>query len=205
MRNCNRRLLNVLFLLLIVFFASSNAFWSTKKEEKKIEEVKTPPEPEPESEIVNDIPSVNEEQQTFEEEAPNEIIPEEEFQGEEEEFQGEEEFFEGDVIEGRTDLHIAAAEGLYDVCAAILGDEGYQSDILHARDTNGWQAIHEASRAGHTEIVKLFADRGADIGAVTNTNDTPLSVARSSLDEGHETIRFLEEMGAPDAQIPPAE
>lgn len=65
----------------------------------------------------------------------------------------------------------------------------------------GWQAIHEAAREGHTHIVRYLLERGADIGATTDSADTPLSLARDALEEGHELILFLEELDAPDKFI----
>ena len=75
-------------------------------------------------------------------------------------------------------------------------------NILNLIPMIGWQAIHEAAREGHTHIVQLLMERGADVGAVTQNFDTVLSLARSSLDENHSLILFLEEIGAPEAQQP---
>lgn len=44
---------------------------------------------------------------------------------------------------------------------------GKRTDIIHARDENGWQAIHEAARGGYTDIVKYLVELGADVTAQT--------------------------------------
>lgn len=72
------------------------------------------------------------------------------------------------------------------------------TELLNRADTNGWSAIHEAVRGGHLETVKYLVEHGADIGAKTNNNGTPLWWARRSLDENHEVVRYLREIGAPE-------
>ena len=39
---------------------------------------------------------------------------------------------------------------------------------IHRQD--GHRALHEASREGHVEVVKVLRDRGADIEAKTNVS-----------------------------------
>lgn len=58
-----------------------------------------------------------------------------------------------DNIDGRTALHIAAMNGNIDIVEKLLEVvNGKKSDILYARDINGWQAIHEAARANQLEV-----------------------------------------------------
>ena len=54
--------------------------------------------------------------------------------------------------DGRTALHEAASNGEYEEVVRLLGNQ--DTDMLNARDENGWQAIHEATRSGSLEIVK---------------------------------------------------
>jgi ankyrin repeat protein len=55
---------------------------------------------------------------------------------------------------------------LIDLNVCELG--GKHTDIIHARDENGWQAIHEAARGGFLEVVKYLVVLGADITATTD-------------------------------------
>ncbi len=71
-------------------------------------------------------------------------------------------------------------------------------ELLNRQDANGWAAIHEAVRGGHLDTVRYLVDHGADIGAKTNNYGTPLWWARKSLDQGHEVIDYLEQIGAPE-------
>lgn len=89
--------------------------------------------------------------------------------------------------------------------AAGLGNLGKLKRMLiedasriHAADQNGWQPLHEAVRAGHTDIVRYLVEMGADIGAPTKRGGTPLWWARRSLPRGHSTIQYLEGIGAPE-------
>lgn len=54
--------------------------------------------------------------------------------------------------DGRTALHEAASAGEYAEVVRLLGNQ--DTDMLNARDENGWQAIHEAARSGSLDIVK---------------------------------------------------
>ena len=100
-----------------------------------------------------------------------------------------------DKIPDELVLNIAAAKGhIYKVKTLI------ESDVksIHSRDMNGWQPIHEAVRSGHTEIVKLLVENGADIASLTASGASPLWWAKRTLEPGHSVIKFLEDLGAPE-------
>lgn len=93
------------------------------------------------------------------------------------------------------DVNIAAARGqLNKIKNALRVD----ANKVHSTDVNGWQPIHEAVRAGHTNVVKYLVENGADIGALTKNGGSPLWWAKRALPRGHRVIKFLEEMGAPE-------
>ncbi len=124
--------------------------------------------------------------------------PEEEISDEEERQQEAKSADEPREPSGRTALHAAAATGDLQTIDHLLRNQN--SDILHAKDENQWQAIHEAARGGHLETLKFLIDKGADIGAVTSNGGTALWWARRSLDEDHELIKYLVEIGAPEGE-----
>lgn len=99
---------------------------------------------------------------------------------------------------GRTDLHFAAALGFIENVRKILN--GHRTDIINARDENGWQAIHEAARGGHTDILSYLISLGADVKATTLNGETPLGLARGYLPPDHPLIAFLESIHAPEGQ-----
>ena len=72
------------------------------------------------------------------------------------------------------------------------------SNIVHARDVNNWQAIHEAARGGHLEVLVYLVDHGADLTALTSTGDSVLDWARRSLVFNHPVIKYLEDHNAPE-------
>ena len=107
--------------------------------------------------------------------------------------------------DGMTALHVAASEGNLAAVEAILDsfDSGSvngsgNNDMLHARDANDWQAMHEAAVAGHLDVLMYLIERGADVGAVTRDGGSALWWAKKSLPPGHAVIAYLEEIGAPD-------
>jgi ankyrin repeat protein len=96
---------------------------------------------------------------------------------------------------GTTDLHFAATQGDSDSIVRLLDE---QPDLLHVRDANGWQALHEAVRSGSVDTVRLLVSRGADVHAITIGGGTALWWSRHLLGADHPTVRFLEDIGAPD-------
>ena len=98
--------------------------------------------------------------------------------------------------DGRSDLHVAAADGDLDAIEKILKNS--HSDLINIKDANEWQAIHEAARGGHLETVKYLVDMGADIGSKTKNGGTVLWWAKRLLDEEHPVIEYLESIGAPE-------
>jgi ankyrin repeat protein len=70
----------------------------------------------------------------------------------------------------------AAKEGNLDDVQQLYNLHG--SNIVKARDYNGWTALHFASWCGKLEVVKDLAEvAGADIHSRTSDGDTPLHVA----------------------------
>jgi ankyrin repeat protein len=69
---------------------------------------------------------------------------------------------------------------------------------LIAKDRNGWQPIHEASRGGHLDTVEFLLENGADVNARTHKGMgvSPLKIAREALGDDHIVVKFLEELGA---------
>ena len=100
--------------------------------------------------------------------------------------------------EGRTALHEAAAMGDIETVMQLLKRNGAHTEMIHAKDENDWQVIHEAARGGHSEVIQYLIDMGADVGAKTNNGGTPLWWARQSLSEDHEAIQLLIGIGAPE-------
>jgi len=97
---------------------------------------------------------------------------------------------------GQSALHVAAADGDLEEVEKILGN--HSTDILNSKDENDWQAIHEAVRGGHTEVVKYLVAMGADIGATTSTGGSVLWWAKRLLESDHPIIQYLSGIGAPE-------
>ena len=92
-------------------------------------------------------------------------------------------------------MHVAAALADYDKVVELLDGET-DSDLVHIRDDNGWQAIHEAARAGSVPILQFLIQSGADLNARTKSGGSVLWWAKETLEPDHEAIQFLESMGA---------
>mmetsp|Transcript_9685 Transcript_9685/g.22291 ORF Transcript_9685/g.22291 Transcript_9685/m.22291 type:complete len:359 (-) Transcript_9685:1146-2222(-) len=92
--------------------------------------------------------------------------------------------------------HAAAQNGDLDKLVELsLTDKGKS---LRHKDSNGWQPIHEAARAGHTEAVKFLIEFGVDINARTHggKGGSPLNVAISALSKNHPVAKLLMDQGA---------
>ncbi|GAX21439.1 hypothetical protein FisN_10Hh017 [Fistulifera solaris] len=70
--------------------------------------------------------------------------------------------------------------------------------ILQQRDANHWQAIHEAARAGQTQVVEYLIQKGVDLNTRTNNGNggTALWWAEHMLPSNHKTIKLLRDNGA---------
>ena len=111
---------------------------------------------------------------------------------------------EKDIRDGRTALHIAASRGdlkaVQRILKVVVEGAMAESDILHARDANNWQAVHEAARAGHLAVLQYLVDMGADLSAQTRGGGSVLYWARRALTDSHPVVRYLEEQGAPETE-----
>lgn len=97
----------------------------------------------------------------------------------------------------QTALHTAAAEGDEHEVRTLLSMDS-QGKLLHAKDVNHWQPIHEAVRSGNLEIVRILVEQGADLHSVTHTGGSALWWAKKELGTEHEVVEYLEMVGAPD-------
>jgi prolyl 4-hydroxylase len=93
--------------------------------------------------------------------------------------------------------HIAALSGDTERLASIAKKD---ARLLHHKDRNGWQPIHEAARAGHMEAVAFLVQEGADMNARTHNGkgNTPLNIAIGHLSEKHPVSQYLISLGALD-------
>ena len=76
----------------------------------------------------------------------------------------------------------------------------HKPEWVDRRDSNGWSALHEASRAGQVDTVKLLVEGGnADVNARTSPSSDGGSVlyhAISQLGSEHPVVQYLREAGA---------
>lgn len=91
-------------------------------------------------------------------------------------------------------FRIAAAQGDLAEVRKLLEAK---RDILHKQDENGWQAIHEAVRGGHIDVVKYLVQQGADIGHKVKNGGSTLWLAKENFKSDHEMVRYLLSIGAP--------
>ena len=91
--------------------------------------------------------------------------------------------------------HAAAANGDIEILTAIAKKD---RKMLQEKDSNGWQPLHEAVRAGHIDVVKLLLKHDVDINARTHggKGGSPLNLAVEILSEEHPLTNFLIENGA---------
>jgi prolyl 4-hydroxylase len=92
--------------------------------------------------------------------------------------------------------HTAAAAGDIETLQKLAFDD---KRALHARDSNGWQPLHEAARAGNLEVVKMLAgEHNADINAVTNDGkgSSPYYIVIQAHSPSHPVAQYLHSLGA---------
>ena len=96
---------------------------------------------------------------------------------------------------GSTELHHFALAGDVEKMKEALTK---QADLVNVRDKNGWQALHEAVRAGTFEIVQMLLDKGAEVNTRTGKTEsghTPLDLAKRFHGDTHEIAKLLQARG----------
>lgn len=95
--------------------------------------------------------------------------------------------------------HVAAALG--DI-TAIKKLAKTSRNLLHKKDENGWQPIHEAARGGHKDVLKvLVEEHGVDKNARTGhvgEGGSVLNIARQFWPEDSAIVQYLLNLSAED-------
>uniref|UniRef100_A0A7S2YGP5 Fe2OG dioxygenase domain-containing protein n=1 Tax=Entomoneis paludosa TaxID=265537 RepID=A0A7S2YGP5_9STRA len=95
---------------------------------------------------------------------------------------------------GSTNAHQAAQEGDLSMLKEHVTKD---KQVVNKQDANGWTPLHEATRAGHFDMVKYLIEQGADPNIKTGKRGgTALWWAKNEHDEDHPIIEFLESIGA---------
>lgn len=95
-------------------------------------------------------------------------------------------------------INEAAALGHLSALKSYLVENNNDPACLDKADVNGWRPIHEAARAGQTEVIKWLIEQGVDINARTNNGlgASPLWWAEETLGSKHEATKVLKKSGA---------
>jgi len=96
---------------------------------------------------------------------------------------------------GSTDAHSAANTGDVDSLNTIAKRE---KELLTQKDVNGWEPIHEGARGGHTDVLKLLVEHGANINERTDhgRGGSPLYLAIQGHGKRHTSVKYLQSIGA---------
>ncbi|VDN86467.1 unnamed protein product [Brugia pahangi] len=78
--------------------------------------------------------------------------------------------------DGSTYLHIAAANGYYDVAAFLLRC-GVSPSV---RDNDLWMPVHAAACWAQPDLIELLCEYGGDINAKTNNGETALDLCEDT-------------------------
>lgn len=96
-------------------------------------------------------------------------------------------------------LREAASSGDSEMLAKLLDNENIH--LIHAKDENGWELLHEAIRSGDLDTVKLLVELGADISCTVLAGGAALYIAKLFLEPSdHPVIQYLIDIGAPDIE-----
>lgn len=87
----------------------------------------------------------------------------------------------------------AAGEGNLELVQSLLQKD---PTLIYAADENYWQGLHEAIRGQRTRVVRYLVEHGADLNWKTASGGNALWVAKKTLPENHEIIRYLISQGA---------
>ena len=97
-------------------------------------------------------------------------------------------------LKREADLRRYAGLGLYAEARRLLK----AADVdVHGADENGWNALHEAARAGDRALAKLLVDHGADASIETSAGDTAHDWAHDEHGPDHPVTAYFASTGAP--------
>lgn len=91
---------------------------------------------------------------------------------------------------GKSRLHLAASAGDLDAVEALLGDP---CTMVGARDATGEVALHDAARAGYTEVMSRLVSAGGRLNVQDDAGNTPLHAAAAA--GNLNVIEFLLDQG----------
>lgn len=94
------------------------------------------------------------------------------------------------VTLGNFNPHHAAADGSLQLLKEMAA---HDQRLLFKQDHNGWRPLHEAARAGRTEVVEYLLEQGAEVNERTNQGKgaSPLWWAEKKPKENAKTIALL--------------
>ena len=89
----------------------------------------------------------------------------------------------------KQDFRFAAGgrESLEDVVSFI----DRHPDMVNSPDANGWTALHEAARAGNTEIIQVLLGAGADVALITKSGKNALQLLEGTHGPTHPAASIL--------------
>jgi len=98
---------------------------------------------------------------------------------------------------GSTDAHAAAQAGDIETLIEIVDKLGH---LVNAKDENGWTPLHEGVRGGHTKVIEVLVEKGADINIRTGhgRGESPLHIAKQMHGINHPVTMLLSALGALD-------
>jgi prolyl 4-hydroxylase len=94
------------------------------------------------------------------------------------------------------EAHVAAATGDIDRLVTLTKKD---RKLLHKKDLNGWQPLHEAVRAGHKDAVEVLINSGVDKNARTGRTgkgSSALNIALAHHPADHPVTQYLLAVGA---------
>jgi ankyrin repeat protein len=87
------------------------------------------------------------------------------------------------VPDGATTLHFAASTGQLKTVQWLI-DSDVGGTLVNSKDNGGDTPAHDAADNGHTDVLKLLLESGADLYAINNDGNTPYSLALSNQEHG---------------------
>lgn len=101
-----------------------------------------------------------------------------------------------DFSTGSTELHAYAQAGDLESVKKHVTEKGAKS--VNQIDRNGWTPLHEASRAGHLEVIKFLVENGADVNVRTRhgAGESSLWWAKQQHGADSPIVTYLEGVGA---------